>query len=218
MNPDSQINSWSAKQIPVSSAPSVSNDHQLPSLNSASSCHPSSAYASGTLTASQMTQQPVFSPYPVQQRQASCKSFQSQHKPTIRHASQVSQQHIQEQIRQHQYRPTQQPYPSSTYSTTATIQNATLPTCNIPHNTSRVYNTMLSSQKIMYLQSSVSSSNSSSAFSPLPQPRQEQLMPQQSTYNYQQQQFLLEQQQKQLYEQQQNKVNSRDHQMYSNWR
>uniref|UniRef100_A0A0R3S2K2 C3H1-type domain-containing protein n=1 Tax=Elaeophora elaphi TaxID=1147741 RepID=A0A0R3S2K2_9BILA len=230
-----QQSSWGAKQLPIS-ASSLSNDHQPPTLHSTSSCHPASAYVSGTFTASQVSQQqPAFSPYSVQQRQISCKNLHSQHTPTIRHASQVSQQPIQEQLHQHQHGPTQHQYSysSSTYSSPTTIQKAALPTCNIPHNASRAYNSVLSSQKVMYPQRSVSSAGCSSAFSPLPQPptRQQQLMVHHSAYNYQQQQFLLQQQQqqqqhqqqqrqKQLYnEQQQNQMNaSQDHQIYSNWR
>lgn len=217
--------SWGAKQLPVSSP--ISNDRQLPTLHSTSSYHPTSTYASGTSTTLQISQQqPAFSPYSVQQRQISCKNLQP-HTPTIRHASQVSQQPIQGQIHQHGSMQHPYSYPSTTYSTTTTIQKATLPTCKIPHNTSRAYSSVLSSQKVMYPQRSVSSSGCSSAFSPLPQPptRQQQLITHHSTYNYQQQQFLLQQQQqqqrqKQFYgEQQQNQINaSQDHQMYSNWR
>ncbi|KAL4002143.1 HPC2 and ubinuclein domain family protein [Acanthocheilonema viteae] len=219
--------SWSAKQLPISS-PSLSNDRHPATLHSTSSCHPASSYTSSTFTTSQtIQQQPAFSPYSVQQRQISSKNLQSQHTSTIRHASQVSQQPVQEQMRRHQHGSTQHPYsyPSSTYSTTATIQKATLPTCSIPHNASRVYNTVLSSQKVVHPQRSVSSAGSSSAFSPLPQSptRQQQLMTHQSAYNYQQHQFLLQQQQQQqrqkhLYDEQQQNQQNQDHQMYNNWR
>ncbi|CAG9532724.1 unnamed protein product [Cercopithifilaria johnstoni] len=215
--------SWNAKQLPISSPPSLPKDHLPPTLHSTSSCHPASTYASDTFTASQMN----CSPYSVQQRQVSCKNLQYQHTSTIRHVSQASQQPIQEQTRQRQYSSIQHPYnyPSSIYNSTTTVQKTALPTCNISHNASRVYNTVLSSQKVMYPQRSVSSAGSSSAFSPLPQPptRQQQLVAHQSAYNYQQQQFLLQQQQqerqKNLYgEQQQNQMNvSQDHQIYSNW-
>ncbi|KAK6100854.1 HPC2 and ubinuclein domain family protein [Brugia pahangi] len=153
-----------------------------------------------------------------QQRQISCKNLQSQHSPTIRHASQLSQQSIQEQVHQHQHNPTQHPY---SYSSST----MTLPTCNIPQNASRAYSSVLPSQKVMYPQHSVSSAGCSSAFSPLPQPptQQQQLMTHQSAYSYQQEQFLLHQQQqqrqKQLYGQQQHQMNaSRNHQTYNNWR
>lgn len=218
-----QQSSWNVKQLPISP---ISNNHKSPTLHSTSSNHPASTYASDTFTASEMN----FSSYSVQQRQTSCKNLHSQQTSTVYHASQGSQQPVQEQMRRHQHGLIQHPYsyPSSTCSTTTTVQKTTLPTCNIPHNASRVYNTVLSSQKVAYPQRSVSSASSSSAFSVLPQSpaRQQQLMVHQSAYNYQQQ-FLLQQQQqqqqqqrqKQLHsEQQQNQMNSsHDHQMYSSW-
>ncbi|EFO25303.2 hypothetical protein LOAG_03184 [Loa loa] len=215
--------SWGVKQLSVSSPPLP---NQPLTLHSTSSSHSTAlTHASGTFTTSQMTQQqPAFFPYSAQQRHISSKNLQSQHTPTIRHASQVSQQ----QENQHQHGPIQHPYsyPSSTYCTTTNIQKASLPTCSIPHNASRAYNSVLSSQKVIYPQHSVSSAGCSSAFSPLSQPptRQQQLMTHESSDSYQQQQFLLQQQQKQrqkqLYgEQQQQQVNAtQDHQMYSNWR
>ncbi|VDN94400.1 unnamed protein product [Brugia pahangi] len=212
-----QQSSWGVKQLPNSS--SLSNGSQLSTLHSISSYPLSSTCVNDTFTKSQITQQqPVFSSCSVQQRQISCKNLQSQHSPTIRHASQLSQQSIQEQVHQHQHNPTQHPY---SYSSST----MTLPTCNIPQNASRAYSSVLPSQKVMYPQHSVSSAGCSSAFSPLPQPptQQQQLMTHQSAYSYQQEQFLLHQQQqqrqKQLYGQQQHQMNaSRNHQTYNNWR
>ncbi|KAM3724339.1 Ubinuclein-2 [Dirofilaria immitis] len=225
--------SWSAKKLPISSPSSLPNDHRQQALHSTSSYSPTSVYASGTFATSQTLnqQQPAFSPYSAQQRQISYKNLQSQHAPTIHHASQISQQPIQEQVHQHVSIQHAYNYPASSYSSsTTTVQKATLPTCNISHNASRAYNSVLSSQKVMFPQRSVSSPGCSSAFSPLQPPaRQQQLMTQQqSVYNYQHQQLLLQQQQqqqqqhqKQLYgEQQQHQVRtSQDRQIYSNnWR
>uniref|UniRef100_A0A1I8EKI0 Uncharacterized protein n=1 Tax=Wuchereria bancrofti TaxID=6293 RepID=A0A1I8EKI0_WUCBA len=141
-----QQSSWGVKQLPISSSSSLSNGNQLSTLHSISSYPLSSTCANDTFTTSQMThQQPVFSSCSVQQRQLSSKNLQSQHSSAIRHASQISQQSIQEQVHQHQHSPIQHPY---NYSSPAmTVQKAALPTCNIPQNASRAYNSVLPSQK-----------------------------------------------------------------------
>lgn len=199
------------KQPPISSSPI---DRQLLTL-SCTSYPLASTYANDTSVPSHVTQQqPTFSSFSIQQHQVFCKNRQPQHAPAIRHASQVSQQCIQEQAHQHH-----QPC-----STTTTFQKATLPTCSIPQYASRAYSNASPAQKTICPQRSASSASRSSAFSPLSvtPTRQQQLKTHQSAYNYQQQ-FLLQQRQQQphnqMYGEQQHQVNaSQDHRMYNNWR